>query len=230
VTPRRRRRPAARPYHHGDLPRALLDEALSMIRAVGPAAVTLREVAARVGVSHAAPYRHFPSRRALLTAVAVDGMGELARRIEEALAAARPQDVRTRFLAAGAAYVRFALDEPAYFQVMSSRDEIDVDDPRVAEAKTKSFGILLRFIEEAQRAGEFVAGEPLVLATPIWALHHGLACLAAEGAFAERGGRGNPRMLRRLVDDAHARLLDGLFPRAPAPKRAKRAKTVTARR
>src|SRR5690242_5384754 len=71
--PRKPRRPRPRPYHHGNLRRALLDEALATIRTEGVEGVTLREIGARVGVSRTALYRHFADKRALLAAVATEG-------------------------------------------------------------------------------------------------------------------------------------------------------------
>lgn len=173
---------------------------------------TLREVARRIGVSHAAPYRHFADKRALMTELAVSGMQALAKDVQSALDAAG-SDLRARFLAAGFAYVRFALEHPASFGVMYS-GEVDSADPRVSGAKAESLGILLGFVEEAQRSGAFPAGDPMDLARPIWAMHHGLASLAAAGAF-ER----DPGKLRSIVDGAHARLLDGFMQAAPAGPR-----------
>ncbi len=129
----------------------------------------------------------------------------LADRIQAALDAAGSA-LRPRFLAAGWSYVHFALEAPAAFRVMYS-GEIDELDPAVAATKERSFGILLRFIEEAQRAGAFSPGDPRALATPIWAMHHGLAILAASGALGEPGSEA----VKRAVDDAHGRLLDGLL-------------------
>ncbi|WP_437573373.1 TetR/AcrR family transcriptional regulator [Sorangium sp. So ce887] len=224
--PLKRRRPRARtppapasravdrPYHHGDLRRAVLEEALALIEAQGNASFTLREVARRIGVSHAAPYRHFADKRALMTELAVQASAALGAQISAALDEAGGE-LRARFLAAGFAYVRFALEHPAPFHVMYS-GEVNVEDPRVAAATSQNLGLLLGFVEDAQRAGAFPPGDPMALAVPIWAMHHGLATLAASGALSKAG----PVELRCLVDDAHARLLDGLLLAAPGPSRA----------
>lgn len=201
--------PRPRPYHHGDLRRAVLDEALALIEERGHVGFTLREVARRIGVSHAAPYRHFPDKRALMTALAVEALGAMADRLEAALAEAGA-DLRTRFLAAGAAYVRFALDCPAAFRTIYA-NEGDLGDAAYQAAKARSFGLLLDFIAEAQRAGVFPPGDGLALARPIWAMHHGLATLASSGSFDGEG----PEALRRIVDEAHARLLDGMIAASP---------------
>ena len=153
---------AERPYHHGDLRSALVEQALLLVKERGPQGFTLREVARRAGVSHAAPYRHFADRSALLTAVAAAGSVELGVAVQAALddavagsgrggekspGARKPAEVlRARFLAAGFAYVRFAIERPAYFQVMFLAQEIDQADPSMLAAKGRTLGILLDFI------------------------------------------------------------------------------------
>jgi tetracycline repressor-like protein len=102
----------ARPYHHGDLPRALLDAAIQAILEVGPAAVSLRDLARRAGVSHAAPAHHFGDKAGLLTAVATDGFRRLAATLRETYQATGS------FLEVGVAYVRFAVTHRAHFEVM----------------------------------------------------------------------------------------------------------------
>src|SRR5687767_4129943 len=111
-------KPAARkprrPYHHGNLRRALLDEALATIRDKGVDGLTLREIGARLGVSRSALYRHFADKRALLTTVATDGF----RMLREQLVGA--WDEGTRGPAAsqtmGVAYVRFAVANPSHYR------------------------------------------------------------------------------------------------------------------
>jgi AcrR family transcriptional regulator len=208
----------SRPYHHGALRGALLDEALGLIRELGPEGFTLRELARRLGVSHAAPYRHFVDRGALLTAVATLGCDELAAAIRAGLDAAG-SDLRARFLAAGYAYVRFALDMPAHFKTMFESPEVDTADPTYMEATARCRGILIAFIRDGQQKGLLVEGDPEAIATPVWAMHHGLASLASAGAFKEHG----PAALKGIVDRAHAALLDGLLVRGgDAPRPAKK--------
>ncbi|MFC6937680.1 TetR/AcrR family transcriptional regulator [Actinomadura yumaensis] len=106
---------ASAPYHHGDLRAACLQAARELLEEDGSAALSLRAVARRAGVSATAPYRHYADRDALVSAVAAQGYRELA----EHLAAAHPSPESPEDLAAVAvAYVRFALDHPALFRVM----------------------------------------------------------------------------------------------------------------
>lgn len=100
----------ARTYHHGDLRAALLAAAAELLADGGVAAISLREVARRAGVSHSAPYRHFADRDALLAALATDGFDELAQRMKGQSAAG--------LAALGQCYVAFALEQPGRFALM----------------------------------------------------------------------------------------------------------------
>lgn len=110
----RRKAPAA--YHHGDLGRALVDEALAAIAEHGVEQLNLRDLARRLGVSPAAPYRHFADKGALVRAVAADIAARYAAELEQAAAAA-PPDALSQFRASGVAAVRFAVRHPAHFRV-----------------------------------------------------------------------------------------------------------------
>src|SRR5437879_2813384 len=96
-----------RPYHHGNLRQALVDAALELIEERGVSALTLREVARRVGVTHAAPQRHFADRAALVAAVAEEGFRGLGAHVAVVRASARTPAQRLRAL--GVAYVEYAL-------------------------------------------------------------------------------------------------------------------------
>src|SRR5262245_19733670 len=99
-----------KPYHHGNLRKALLDAAIGLIAEVGPTAFTLREVARRAGVSHNAPYRHFQAKEDLMAAVATEGYRELTAAMLHA-AKGQPNAV-DRLKRAGLGYVTFALRRP----------------------------------------------------------------------------------------------------------------------
>src|SRR5215471_15318282 len=114
---------ATRPYHHGDLRPALLRAAVETIAGAGPAAMSLREVARRAGVTHAAAAYHFGDKAGLFTAVAVEGYRELGEALREA--------ARRGFLEMGVAYVRFAVGHRAHFEVMYRPELYHPDDPEV---------------------------------------------------------------------------------------------------
>src|SRR5262245_43307875 len=105
-----------RSYHHGNLRRALLDEALAMIRAEGVEGLTLREIGARLGVSRTALYRHFADKRALLQAVAAEGFLALRQQLVAAWESGAGQ--YTGFHSMGLAYIRFAVANPSHYRVM----------------------------------------------------------------------------------------------------------------
>src|SRR5690349_21499231 len=108
---------SGRPYHHGNLRTALLDAAERTLRERGAQALSLRELAREVGVSHGAPRRHFPDRQALLDALAGEGFERLGRELREAAAAAG-EDFEPRLRAIAAAYIRFATEDAALLELM----------------------------------------------------------------------------------------------------------------
>src|SRR2546428_10887865 len=112
-----------RPYHHGNLRQALIDAALELIEERGVPALTLREVARRVGVTHAAPQRHFAGRAALVAAVAEQGFRGLGAHVAAVRASARTPAQQLRAL--GVAYVEYALAHPAHLRVMFSPEVAD---------------------------------------------------------------------------------------------------------
>src|SRR5688500_2975476 len=121
-----------RPYHHGHLRQAILAAAVDALTESGPARLSLRDLARRAGVSHAAPAHHFGDKAGLLSAVAAEGYNLLA----DALTAA--QQHTGDFLDVGVAYVRFAIDHRAHFEVMFRPDLYHPDDPAVAAARQRA--------------------------------------------------------------------------------------------
>jgi len=198
-----------RPYHHGNLRRALLDEALAMIRAEGVSALTLREIGSRVGVSRTALYRHFADKDALLGAVATEGFRTLR---QELVAAWKPGGGReAAFHAMGVAYVRFAVNNPSHYRVMfggflAKRPP----DPELVSEGKGSFQALVDALTDLQRAGLLQGDDPVLMARHVWALVHGVAMLAIDGQVPE------PRGVDQLVEYALLRLRTGIAVRAPA--------------
>jgi AcrR family transcriptional regulator len=166
-----------KPYHHGHLREALLQAAIQLIAEVGPAGFTLREVARRAGVSHNAPYRHFPEQKNLLAAVAGQGFRELTQAMLEAVTHHRDSVVRLK--QAGLAYVEFALDRPEHFTVMFDVPPASkLDDPDDAQAAEQAFGTLLGFVKHCQDDRQFPGGDVHQLALLAWSMVHGIAKLA----------------------------------------------------
>ena len=171
-----------RPYHHGDLRPALLQAAVEAIGRAGPAATSLREVARRAGVSHAAAAYHFGDKAGLLTAVAVQGY----RMLTEELRSARDGG----FLEVGVAYVRFAVRHRAHFEVMYRPELYRPDDAEVLEARGAA--AVLLYGTDHPDAGRLAAG------AAAWSLVHGLATLWLNGNLPEQLGD-DPEKITRLV-------------------------------
>ncbi|MEU6955799.1 TetR/AcrR family transcriptional regulator [Streptomyces sp. NPDC045714] len=177
-----------RTYHHGDLRRVILDATLDVIATNGPGALSLRDLARRAGVSHAAPAHHFKDRTGLLTAVATEGYALFA----DALTGA--PDLRER----GVAYVRFAATHPAHFQVMFQPDLHRTDDPDLLAARARATEALRAGVADLPPAGR---GEDDRLAgVAAWSLAHGFATLLLSGNLADAmEGRDPEAVFRSLA-------------------------------
>lgn len=214
----RARRPARRPaekkrgrYHHGDLHRALLDAALEVLSAEGSSALTLREVARRAGVTHAAPYRHFTDKQALLAAVAEEGFRMLAAEMGKA-AAAHPDDPGRGLQEIGAAYVRFATSQRAHFQVMfGNHVDWSCKHPQLEESADTAFGVLLAQVQACQAGRLIRPGDPQVPALCAWSMVHGLSELIANGQLSALELAVPP--VEQLMATMHGMLIEGARPR-----------------
>jgi len=135
-------------YHHGDLRRALLDAVLALVAERGHAAdITFREVARRVGVSHAAPYRHFDDKEALLAELATEGFARLSSTLMAARRDAR--DDEERFVQTGIGYLKFALANPGYLTLMHGPDVPKSRSAGLQAAANQSFQVLILLAEDA---------------------------------------------------------------------------------
>lgn len=166
-------------YHHGDLRRAMTAAAAAAVAEQGPAGLSLRELARRAGVSHAAPAHHFGDKAGVLTAVATDGFTLLAAVLTEA---------GDDLLAAGLAYVRFAVDHPGHFAVMFDRSLLHAHDAELRAAELVASDALAGLASDAD------AGRAA------WSVAHGFASLWLSGAISgpDVGAAAEP-VLRRLV-------------------------------
>ena len=192
-----------RAYHHGALRQALLDAAEAVIAERGVDGFSLRETARRAGVSPAAPAHHFGDARGLLTALATEGF----RRFGEALALADVgADRQARTRSQGLASVRFALAEPAKFDLMWRYALTDRDDPDYRQASSRAFTILDRLVRGEEAAASPVQDD-LTVAPSIacWSIVHGFARLALDGVFGTGPGEAEraaeellPLVLRHL--------------------------------
>jgi AcrR family transcriptional regulator len=203
------RRPAGRrrkPYHHGDLRRALVDAALRLVRSEGPPALTLRAAARLAGVSQAAPYRHFADKQALLAAVAEEGFREMTAAMRRAMS--HEDEPLSKFRALGLSYVGFARGHLAHFRVMFGPELADRSAyPSLAEAATEAFKLLVVAITDCQKAGFTREGDPEEFALTAWSAVHGLSALIVNGQLGARGAQ-----LDELAEQVTRDLFLGLGP------------------
>ena len=190
------------PYHHGQLRSALLDAAEKSLREQGVEQLSLRELARELGVSHAAPRRHFPDRQALLDALAEAGFERLH---AELRAAAATPDYVPRVEAVVAAYIRFATEDAALLELMFTGKHRPGAE-RVAAAAEPAFALMHDLIVQGQAEGRLAAGDPQRIGVVMFATMQGIAALL-------NGGLVEPELLDGLVETAVDQFLRGAGPR-----------------
>ena len=173
-------------YHHGNLKDALIDAARQLVAERGPSGFTLAEAAKRVGVTGAAPYRHFADRSALMQELAVRGFARL--NSEQRLAWRNGQpDPTTAFRRMGAVYLAFAKAEPGLYSAMFSSAE--AQPAQAAPEAQASFDMLVVAVNGVLAQHGAAGGGAAALASEIWSLSHGVAMLALNGFLSpERTG------------------------------------------
>lgn len=212
-----------RPYHHGDLRRALIDAAMELVTEEQDWAFSLREVARRAGVSHNAPYNHFPEKRDLLGAVAAVGFEQLRARMRGAIAGLRSP--RAAILASARAYVNAGVENPALYRLMfgpalaqapgAPVGRKAIHGSRPAESRAAGAGakavldeIILRGAESGAFAISSKSKTELALASlAVWSGVHGLTMLLIDGLT------GPDLALDTLVTRLIRMELEGLAPR-----------------
>lgn len=182
----------------GNLRAALIDAGLALIREGGPDALSIRKVAARVGVSHAAPAHHFPALADLRTAVAAEAHRRFTQAMEDAIAQA-PDTPRDALVAACIGYLRFARANPGLFHVMFGAQPLAGDNGEFAAAAATSYGVLARVCAPVAHGPAGARGTE----TLVWSLAHGFAALMLAG---------KPELAEQ---DEAERILRAVFPDLP---------------
>lgn len=176
-----------RSYHHGNLVEVLLAAAIALIEEKGVEGLSVREVAKKAGVSPAAPFRHFSSKTALLTAVAEQAMARLTEAVIAAEARCADDDPLVRLEAIGEGYLQWALDNPTHFEIVSSRRLIDIEaSPLMREQNDAIRTRMAVLFAEAARRGRLscdVDPDRLILMSR--AFVYGLARMVVDGHFPE---------------------------------------------
>ena len=177
-------------YHHGNLREALVDAAVQLIEEGGIEKLSVRETAKRAGVSPGAPFRHFPTRTALLTAVAEQATQRLNESVQAALGAVADEPPLRRLAAIGHAYLKWAQDHPTHFKVISDRGLIDYAASQSMRESNQAIQDQMQLLlEQVSQAGASRLDAPLArLASR--AMVYGLARMVTDGHFPEWGPRG----------------------------------------
>jgi AcrR family transcriptional regulator len=194
ISARPKRRPARRPlpppksYHHGDLKRVLIDAALGLVGEGGAEAVSVREAARRAGVSPGAPFRHFPTRVALMTAVAEEAQRRFRTEIDAALSKVPAGDPLARFRSFGLAYLRWAMSNPAHFEIISSGRYFDHDQAaELSRDNAELIGMTERTLAEAFAKGQLRIADLKAVQVAGRALVYGFARMNIDGHLPRWG-------------------------------------------
>ena len=199
---------AQKRYHHGDLRNALIRAGQALLAEEGLAGLDMRKVARAAGVSHAAPYRHFADKQALLAAIAEDGFYQLAARMDAAIGQA-PAHAGEQLEQLARAYVQFALDHPAHMREMFSGLSVERAAYSGLHAAAKqAFQRVVRVVEHGQARGEIGLGDPARLSMVAWTQIHGIAMLLIEDQLP--GVRGDQQAIAGLIAHCMHTLYAGL--------------------
>jgi AcrR family transcriptional regulator len=193
-------------YHHGNLRRELLDGALALVEEKGVDGLSLRAVAARAGVSHAAPYHHFEDRSALVGELAREGWDLMDDAMAQAAEDAGP-DADAQLLAIGRAYVLFSAEHPAYYAVFSAPEITAPGSVPPADAEGgRTWQRLVGAVVACQTNGSIAAGDPTIEAIHLWSLVHGLSDLWRTGPlrFMPQAAEGLEPFVDRVLSSAFA--------------------------
>ena len=168
-------------YHHGDLRFALIQAAKELLHQDGFENLTLREAARVVGVSHAAPYRHFSDKNELLAEIATGGFFHLKEALDKIHTPAQGDKLEEL----GFAYVMFAIQNAHLYRLMFGPQLQDKSPyPKLEQAAEDTFSVLVDLIERGQEEGYFKPGDSRERGTILWSLMHGLANLVIDGQVA----------------------------------------------
>lgn len=181
-------------YHHGRLKAAMVEATVALVEERGPGQVSVREAARRAGVSSGAPFRHFPTRAALLTAAAEEAMRRFRAEIDAAMAEAAGEDALVRLSALGRAYLTWATRNPTLFEILGDRRGLDLAGAEglrrdLAEVQA----LVVALLTEARDAGQLRSDDVFNLMLNARTLVYGLARMRIERQLVEMG-----------VDDADA--------------------------
>lgn len=168
-------------YHHGDLKNALIKAGVGILTKEGVGGLSLRKVAQRAGVSHSAPYAHFPDKQSLIAAISTEGFNQLYAELVAAIAP-HVRYPKKQLIEGTRAYVRFAEENTDTFKIMFSGVlEKEKDYPSFVEISSMTFKLVVGVVQACQDAGILPASPPDLMAVSVWGQVHGIVSLALEG-------------------------------------------------
>jgi AcrR family transcriptional regulator len=171
-------------YHHGNLKNALIKAGVEILAKEGISGLSLRKVAQRAGVSHSAPYAHFPDKQSLIAAISTEGFNQLYAELD-AVTSLYPDDPRKQLLEGSQTYVRFAMSNSDTFKIMFSGVlEKEKEYPTFVEISHKTFERVVGIVQACQDAGILRAPPSDMAAVIIWGQIHGIIALAMEGQIS----------------------------------------------
>ncbi len=171
-------------YHHGNLKNALIEAGIQILAEEGVHALSLRKTALKAGVSHAAPYAHFPDKQALIAAISTEGFQRLYASLGTVLALYAGEPL-SQLVEATWAYAEFAQNNPEVFKIMfSSVLAKEKDYPALVEIAQKTFALVVDVIQVNQAAGNLNPAPPDLMAVSLWSAVHGLCSLLLEGQIS----------------------------------------------
>jgi AcrR family transcriptional regulator len=173
-------------YHHGDLKNALIKAGVEILAKEGVGGLSLRKVAQRAGVSHSAPYAHFPDKQSLIAAISTEGFNQLYTELEAAVSP-HSKNPKKQLIEGAKAYVRFAEENTDTFKIMFSGVlEKEKDYPSFVEISSKTFKLVVDVVQACQHAGLLPNDPADLMAVSVWGQVHGIVSLAIEGQVSHR--------------------------------------------
>lgn len=172
---------ATKTYHHGDLKNALINAGVEILSQEGIEGLSLRKVAQRAGVSHNAPYSHFPDKQSLIAAISTEGFKQLYANLDAAITS-NPGDPKKQLQDGALAYAQFAMDHADTFKIMFSGVlEKEKEYPAFVEISRRTFQRVVDIVRACQDAGLLRSTTPELTAVTVWGQLHGIVSLALEG-------------------------------------------------